>query len=89
MTDPHQSPIAIDEARWTRRAFRFLPLRQHSRRERILREGVQHVGQQKLLMLLLVLQAKLDKPGGVTRHALAELHHRRIDMGAEGMDACG
>ena len=71
MADPHQPAIAIDEARRTRRARRFLPIRQHGRRKRILREGMQHVGQQQLLMLLLVLQAELDNPAASLRHALA------------------
>src|SRR4029077_4539256 len=87
VTDPYQSAFTIDEARGTRSAHRFLPLRQHRRGEGILREGVEHVGQQKLLMLFLMLQAKFDQLGCRTWCAIEKLHHRSIDMFAVGADA--
>jgi len=48
---------------------------------------VQHVGQQKFLMLLLVMQAERDQFGGRFRRAFEQPQHRRIDMAAIGAHA--
>ena len=42
-------------------ARRLAPAGDHGRDQRTLREGVQHVGDQQFLVLLLVLQAEFDQ----------------------------
>ena len=57
---------------------------------RVLREGVQDVGEHQFLMLLLVMQADLDDRHDLVERrrvgALDQPLHRRIDMGAIGGD---
>ena len=89
MTDAHHPAGAIDEACRSRRARRFAPIRQHRRRQRILRERVQHVGEQQLLVLLLVLQTELDQSGRLVRRMRQQPQHRGIDVAAERADAFG
>ena len=63
------------------------------RRDRVLREGVQDVGQHQFLMLLLVVEADLDQRrelASVASSAVCEeLDHRGIDMRAIGRDLVG
>ena len=67
-----------------------LPGRIVGRRNRILREGVQDVGQHQFLMLLLVIEADLDQRReageGVLVGGLEEFHDGRVDMAAIGGD---
>ena len=68
------------------RAVRPLPVPIVGRMRRVLRKGVQDIGQHQLLMLLLVMQPDLDDredPLGVLRR-FDQLRHRRIDMRAVG-----
>jgi hypothetical protein len=53
-------------------------------RQRIARERVQQVGQQQLLMLLLVLQAELDERRRVRRRVAQQRRDARVDVGAPG-----
>ena len=48
--------------------------------QRVLREGVQDVGDQQFLVLLLVVQAELDERGGGRRRGRQVIRHRRVDM---------
>src|SRR3954451_8245124 len=89
MADTRQPSFAGDKASRNWGGLWFPPVRQHGRRKRILRERVQHISEQKLLMLLLMLQAQFDQREGLVGHALEQLHHRRIDMTAVGTDALG
>src|SRR5947207_12282086 len=73
------------------RAPRRPPLSRVDRSQRVLRKSVQDVGEQKLLMLLLVMQPDLEN----TQHfrqlrvlrALEQSLDGRVDMGAEGGNA--
>src|SRR5947209_17411292 len=58
-----------------------------SRPQRALRKQRQDVGEQKLLVLLLVIDADLDQPGDLARRinaARGECLQRLVDMGAIG-----
>ena len=63
------------------------------RRDRVLRKGVQDVGQHQFLMLLLVIEADLDQRHQLPERVLAglvkEFHHGGIDMPAIGGDLVG
>ena len=63
------------------------------RRNRVLREGVQDVGQHQFLMLLLVVEADFDQRRDRLQRVLAglmkEFHHRGVDMPAVGGDFLG
>ena len=69
------------------------PRRIVGRRDRVLRKGVQDVGQHQFLMLLLVIEADLDQRHqlgeGVLAGGLEEFHHGGIDMPAIGGDFVG
>lgn len=55
------------------------------RAQRVLREQVQHVGQQQLLVLLFVVQAQRDEPPDRLRNAARQQAlHGRVHMGAVG-----
>ena len=57
--------------------------RAHRRPQRVLREQVQQVGQDQLLVLLLVVQAQLDQRADVVGHAAAQqVGHRVVDVRA-------
>ena len=64
-----------------------------SRQNRVLREGVQDVGQHQFLMLLLVIETDLDQWRDRCQRGLAglmkEFHHSRVDMPAIGGDFVG
>ena len=70
-----------------------LPVRVIDRIGRVLREGVQDVGEQQFLVLLLVMQADLQDrehaPGIGRRHLVDQPLDRRIDMGAIAGDVGG
>ena len=63
------------------------------RRNRILREGVQDVGQHQFLMLLLVIEADFHQRREPGQRVLAglvkEFHHGGVDMPAVGGDLLG
>ena len=73
-------PLKPTKLRGRLGARRLLPIRQHGGRQWVLRERVQHVGQQKFLMLLLVLQAKFDQRRGIVADVRHQPRHRSIDM---------
>ena len=77
--------IRIDRAR-TRRGLRHLPIGVVNRIGRVLREGVQDVGQQQFLMLLLVMQTDFENFKHARRVRVRnigdQLLDRGIDMGA-------
>ena len=72
---------------------REAPRRIIGRRDRVLREGVQDVGQHQFLMLLLVVEADLDQRRQLRRacprRRLEEFDDGRIDMPAIGGDFIG
>ena len=72
---------------------REAPRRIVGRRDRVLRKGVQDVGQHQFLMLLLVVEADLDQRRQLGEALLAggleELDHGGIDMPAIGGDFVG
>ncbi len=70
--------------------MRRLPIGIVGGRDRVLREGMQDVGEQKLLMLLLVIDADLDQMvnlGFICIIACQQTLQRFVDMGAIGEDA--
>src|SRR5439155_24853187 len=73
------------------RAPRRPPLSRVDGTQRILRKSVQDVGEQKLLMLLLVMQPDLENPQHFRQlrvlRALEQSLDGRVDMGAEGGNA--
>ena len=72
---------------------REAPRRIVGRRDRVLRKGVQDVGQHQFLMLLLVIEADLDQRDQFCQRGLIggleEFHHGGIDMPAIGGDFVG
>ena len=72
---------------------REAPRRVIGRRDRVLRERMQDVGQHQFLMLLLVIEPDLDQRHqsgeGVLIGRLEEFHHRGVDMAAIGGDFVG
>src|SRR5213078_2246195 len=73
------------------RGARRPPLTRIDGRHGILRKSVQDVGEQKLLMLLLVMQPDLENPQHFRQlrvlRALEQSLDARVDMGAEGGNA--
>ena len=70
---------------------RPLPIRIVGRMRRVERKRVQNVGQQQLLMLLLVIEPDLDdrnEPAEIAR-GFDQRRHRLVDMGAIGGDLGG
>jgi hypothetical protein len=57
MTDALQPTMVLNEARFAGAAEFFLPIRKHGRKQRIRGKCMQHVRDQKLQMLLLVVEA--------------------------------
>ena len=76
-----------------RRRGREAPVRIIGRRDRVLREGVQDVGEHQFLMLLLVIEADLDQRRELAQLVLAgvaeEFHDGGVDMPAIGADLIG
>ena len=81
----HSSPVRV--------ASREAPRRVIGRRDRVLRERMQDVGQHQFLMLLLVVEADFDQRReswqACPRRRLEELHHGGVDMAAIGGDFVG
>ena len=69
------------------------PRRIIGRRNRVLRKGMQDVGEHQFLVLLLVIEPDLHQrrqlAERVFARALEEFHHRRIDVAAIGGDFVG
>ena len=82
----HHATVAGDEARGAGRGFRFAPVRQHRGCQGVLGERVQHVGQQQLLVLLLMLQAELHEACRGVREVVQQTQHRGVDMRTIGGD---
>ena len=76
----------VDEAARPKRRARRLPIRIVGRIGRVLREGVQDIGEQQFLVLLLVMQADLENFEHALRfrrrHGFDQPLDRLIDMGA-------
>ena len=68
---PDDSAGKIEAFRPPRPSIRFAPAREDGWHERALGEGMHHVGDQQLLMLLLMRQAERHELGNV-RLALAQ-----------------
>src|SRR5258705_10013029 len=70
-----------------------MPRRIVSGRNRVLRKGMQDVGQHQLLMLLLVIEPDFHERGeggeNVLAGGLEKFHDRRVDMPAVGGDFVG
>ncbi len=86
VTDGMNAGGHIDEAARSLAGARRLPFRVVNRIGRILREGVQDIGDQQFLVLLLVMQADFDNAehmrGIRGRHVVDQPLDRRVDMGA-------
>ena len=83
--DPCRSPVRVEAGKRPRRIV--------GRRDRVLREGVQDVGQHQFLMLLLVIEADFDqrgdRPSARPHRPLKEFHDGGVDMPAVGGDFVG
>ena len=92
---PHFHDAAVEGDEFQRRGFAHH--RGHERRiggvRRILREGVQDVGQQQFLMLLLVIEPQLDQRHDLRlagqRGRSKEIRHPGIDVAAVGGNLIG
>ncbi len=83
MADVHVAAGELEPGQWRRRGRRRLRRhgRTHRRPQRVLREQVQQVGEDQLLVLLLVVQPQFDqRAGGVGDAAAQEVAHRVIDV---------
>ncbi len=93
VTDGVNAGRHIDKTARTVRRARRLPSGIVDRIGRVLREGVQDVGDQQFLVLLLVMQADFENRkhgfGFVCRHLLDQPLDRRIDIDAIAGDVLG
>src|SRR4029453_9189946 len=76
-----------DKSTWRGRRRRRTPIGLVAGRHRILREGVQDVGENELLMLLLVMEADLEDAQDLGQLRIASVGEQafdsRVDMGAK------
>ena len=84
MTDLDDASREIEHPGGTGGAARLPPAGQDGGRQGVLREQMQRIGQQQLLMLLLVLRPELDKQLDRRRWVRQQTGDRRVHMLAIG-----
>ena len=88
MADISKAAVEADEP-LVRIGGCVLPAWQQRRIERRLSEGVQHVGDQQLLMLLFVIEAEFDQRRGLGRQIAQQPCQSGINSGAKGAHHVG
>ncbi len=79
VADRDQAAVEGEVAQCCRSTAVGAGLRAIGRPQRAAREGVQEIGEQQLLMLLLVVEPELDDRACPGIAAFEQAHHRRID----------